>query len=228
MPGLGRTQQVVLMLLLWAAVLIGVDLKYNKHPERTVSGVSVGHPRITITLGHLCCSGCYEIVYKAIKQYSWLTKPTYLDKKSLPTHEEATRMVVPARLNPATYSGQVGADLDPTQVRLVDLMLLPKAIENEGLAPAEFKLTGIPHFVLHVTLPHLCCPTCTEAVNIMCDTSGKSAIATELAKLNAVHTVVGLDSVSLEFRDEADIAELKRVLFRVGYVPREIHIEILK
>ncbi len=282
MPGLGRTQQVLIMMILWAVMLIVIDLRFNVHPERTTGAGSATKPQIIFGLNHLCCGGCFDNVYQAVKKQSWLTNPMLYTGDALTmdhstqstTTPSATTLPVttpsattpPATTLPMsmqqpvttqdmrapqtalslqtqqeaqtvkphpspTYYGEVIADMDATQAGIIDLMKIYRDIEVEGLALEKFKVKNIPHFNLHIILPHLCCPTCTSAVGKICDRSRDNPLYDDLKELPSLKNAnVELDGLTLEFEDKkpTDLAQVLKVLRRIGYVPKEMHIAVLQ
>lgn len=227
MPGLGRTQQVLIMTLLWAVLLVVIDKNMNVHPERSKPLGTAMHPQIVFGLNHLCCSGCFDNVFKAVKQQSWLTNPALVADKPLQSQQEA--QVVNPHASHNTYFGQVSADLDPTQAGIVDLMKIYRDIEAEGLALEKFELKHVHHFTLYILLPHLCCPTCKTAVGKIADTSPDSAIAAELKGLNMPRPPsFENDGLTLEFTGDTDIAKVLRALHQIGYVPKTMRMAILQ
>lgn len=281
MPGLGRTQQVVIMTLLWALLLIVIDKKFNTHPERNSGSGSTTKPQIIFGFNHLCCSGCAETVFTAIKHQPWLTNPMLYKHdplasdtpmasmpgmspmtsqstsaqsapmdptpaQSLPAQQEAQPLqsqqdaqTVKPHSAP-TYYGEVIADMDASQVNITDLMKITREMEMEGLAVETFKIANVPHFNLHIVLPHLCCPTCTSAVGKICDRSDANPLNNDLKEMPTLTNAnVELDGLTLEFGHDAkannpidkqptDLAMVLKVLRRIGYVPKEMHIAVLQ
>jgi hypothetical protein len=228
MPGLGRTQQVLIMMLLWALLLIVIDKRMNVHPERTTGVGSAKNPQLIFGLNHLCCSGCFDNVFKAIKQQSWLANPTLYSDAPLQSQQEAHTVKPHAS---ATYFGQVKADLDAGQANIIDLMKIYRDIEIEGLALENFKMVNVPHFELHILLPHLCCPTCKDAVGKICDLSPQNQLYDDLKDMPTLKkAIVESDGATLEFQGDTptDMAQVLRVLHRIGYVPKEMHLSVLQ
>lgn len=226
MPGLGRTQQVLIMMCLWALMLIVIDKRMNVHPERAKPLGSAKNPQIVFGLNHLCCSGCFDNVFKAIKQQSWLANPGLISDKPLQSQQEA-HTVKPHI--PATYYGEVSADMDAGQAGIIDLMKIYRDIEAEGLALEHFKLIHVAHFKLYIVLPHMCCPTCKTAVGKIADTSLENPLYEELKELHVVEQpIVENDGATLEFKGDTDLAQVLKVLHRIGYVPKEMHISVLQ
>lgn len=291
MPGLGRTQQVLIMTLLWALLLIVIDKKFNTHPERSSGSGSATKPQIIFGFNHLCCTGCAETVFTAIKHQPWLTSPMLykhdpmasdtpmasmpgmsptatMSSHSMGSMSPMTSSSTPAQSAPTqptptqplaaqplqsqqdaqtvkphsapTYYGEVIADMDPTQVNITDLMKITREMEMEGLAMETFKVVNVPHFNLHIVLPHLCCPTCTSAVGKICDFSAQNPLYDDSTRLPTLAKAnVELDGLTLEFGHEAkdknpidnqptDLAVVLKVLRRIGYVPKEMHIAVLQ
>ena len=306
MPGLGRTQQVLIMMILWAVMLIVIDLKFNHHPERVSGPGSATHPQIIFGLNHLCCDGCYDNVYQAIKKQSWLSNPMLYKADSLvvdhsmastpsqsmssqsmsspgttPSATTPTMATTPGTTTPATtmpgttppivtppastqqtvtmqnmqpqpnmpalqtqqeaqtvkphpsptYYGEVIADMNVSQLNITDLMKIHRDIEAEGLALEKFKIKNIPHFNLHIILPHLCCPTCLNAVGKICDRSRENPLYDDLKELPSLKTAnVELDGLTLEFQDKdpTDVGQVLKVLRRIGYTPKEMHLAVLE
>ncbi len=295
MPGLGRTQQVLIMTFLWALLLIVIDKKFNTHPERSSGSGSATKPQIIFGFNHLCCTGCAETVFTAIKHQPWLTSPmlykhdpmasdtpmasmpgmSSMASMSSPSIGTTSPMTAPstsaksAPMDPTptqslpaqqdaqplqsqqdaqtvkphsapTYYGEVIADMDPTQVNITDLMKITREMEMEGLAVETFKVVNVPHFNLHIVLPHLCCPTCTSAVGKICDRSDANPLNNDLKEMPTLTNAnVELDGLTLEFGHEAkannpidkqptDLAMVLKVLRRIGYVPKEMHIAVLQ
>ena len=272
MPGLGRTQQVLIMMVIWAVTLIAIDLRFNVHPERTTGAGSATKPQIIFGLNHLCCGGCFDNVYQAVKKQSWLTNPMLYTGDALAMDHSAQSATTPSATTPSattlpvsmqpsmatqdmqptqnalslqtqqeaqtvkphpspTYYGEVIADMDATQAGVIDLMKIYRDIEVEGLALEKFKVKNIPHFNLHIILPHLCCPTCTSAVGKICDRSQQNPLYDDLKELPSLKKAnVELDGLTLEFEDKnpTDLAQVLKVLRRIGYVPKEMHIAVLQ
>src|SRR5438045_133723 len=119
---IGRTHQIIAMMIVWAAALVGVDKTLNHAPPQNTTMPGHGKPQIMITFTHFCCTGCYDKMFSAAKSMSWIVTAT-TDKGSLAKQEDMKM----ARVDEATHietQFQKNATLllDETDLKSVDLM----------------------------------------------------------------------------------------------------------
>lgn len=235
MPGLGRTQQIVLMTLVWAGALIGVDKRFNVHPERAQTSQLTSNPQLTLTINHFCCSSCYQDIFQVLTSNSWLTHPVVLNRQLLSQTQQdkksaSTPSSVRAMTDPSIFAGDARADVDKNAIAMVDLMRVHRAIASKGMVDSKMVLSGIPHFRLICVLPHFCCGGCSDAARMTFQPlTGASVSPTmQLLKLAQLPIVSLVDkTVTLEYRDYADIDAVIDILRKTGFVPSSIRVQVI-
>ena len=157
---LSRTAQVIALMIVWAATLVGVDKVLNHAPPRVNSVSGQGKPQIVITFIHFCCSGCYDKMFSAAKSMSWIVTAS-TDQSDLKKPEDMEKAKI-AESEPfeTEYNKDATLLLDETDLKSVDLVKLSTEFRNAGLVPGRTILENIPHFRLVAVDPHLCCGVC--------------------------------------------------------------------
>lgn len=232
MPRLTPTHKNLLAMIVWATALIAIDRSYNKHLYgMQASPPFAGRPEMTLQINHLCCSGCYDSTFQAMKRFSWLGKPRVL-QQVLPTQQQANQ-VQPGMSQdtpPSAYSGEIAVDVNPAQIRQVDFVELDRAIRDVGLVPAQIKVSGIPHFELVAYLPHFCCHTCEDAAKgaLGPGKDGGPPLALRGAELEGAPVIDFVQQqVRARFRNKADVTQFLRALERIGFAPRWVHLYVV-
>jgi hypothetical protein len=151
------TKQLVLMTLVWALALFGIDYAKNPRtldellaPPGASSTAGGGAPVITLYMNHLCCSGCLSDVTAALASFKGIAVKT----PSVESQDEAN-----ARETPGTYFGKE-IELEVADLRYVDFMQVDRALRDAGLVATRMELRGPRHYRLEATLSHVCCKAC--------------------------------------------------------------------
>ena len=156
------TKTLVVMTILWAIALFGID--YAKNPKTADSlfssknmGVSAadGKPVIKLWMNHMCCTGCLSDVTKALEKIPNIK----VRAKDLESQEAAD---MEATDKPKDYGNEVV--LDVVDLKTIDFMAIDHALRDAGLTADRMELSGPRHFRLNAELKHICCGLCATGV----------------------------------------------------------------
>lgn len=211
-----RAVQVVLLTIVWAFVLLFIAKKWNAAPTYNTGG-SKSKAQMVLTFTHFCCSGCYDKMFSAVSNLSWVVSAA-VDRDSLKKQLDVQGEQADTSKDLKTaYNKDAVNYLDEKELNLVDFMRVDRTYRDAGLVVNRMVLKNIPHFRLIAKDPHLCCGIC------------KTAAEEGMKKLKTLSFVVDKDSqtVVAEYRSEADVSEFKNALEDYGFAPKEIVIEVL-
>lgn len=161
-------RQMTAIALCWAGILFGYD--YHKNPRTPreywrefVSGhaeptlqAAYSQPHLTLTMNHLCCSGCLSDVRTALEPLHWLGKATV--REAIASQESADLSA------DSVASNANRLEVDITDISQADFVALDRALRDEGLVAERMDLSGIPHFQLEAEVKHLCCTVCSTSL----------------------------------------------------------------
>src|SRR5690349_12500682 len=89
MSALDKAWKVLILMIVWVAILIIIDLRLAP-PIISPAVAATGEPTITMSFAHLCCTGCYDVPFQAFNRFSWLGKPS-LVRQGLPSQEQVVQ-----------------------------------------------------------------------------------------------------------------------------------------
>ncbi len=216
------TRTLVVMTILWAVALFGIDYAKNpKGAEQLFSskgmGVSAkdGKPVIKLWMNHLCCTGCLSDVTKALEKIPNIkVKP-----KDLESQESAD---MEATDKPKDYGNEV--ELEITDLKTIDFMSIDHALRDAGLTAERMELSGPRHFRLNAELKHVCCGLCATGVREGLEiTRGlKSQGRFKWLDSFVVDKQKKLVTAHARYDAAADVEELIYALNHVGFQPTSI------
>src|SRR6185503_19407004 len=90
---LGRTAQVIALMIVWAATLVGVDKTLNHTPAPVASAPGQRQPQLMVTFTHFCCSGCYDKMFSAVKSMTWIVSAV-TNQSDLPKQDDMQKAKV--------------------------------------------------------------------------------------------------------------------------------------
>lgn len=225
--GMSRTQQVVALMLVWAAVLIGYDRMFNKHLfAPPASAVKSMKPQIHMYINHLCCSGCQDVAFSALKTLPWLGEPSLVNKEKLPTREEAGSASKEQHGSQSSNGGEVVVDIN--NVPLVDFVALNEALRKVSLVAGEMEVGGLPHFSLRADIDHMCCKMCVTAAQEGMAPKKDPKFGSTLQWLDSANVSQVGKSITafVRFGKNADVAEFFRVLDQTGFAPKSVRMVV--
>jgi hypothetical protein len=236
----GRTQQVIALMIIWAAALVGVDKLLNHAPVPMTAMSDQGKPQIVITFTHFCCTGCYDKMFSAAKAMSWIVTAT-TDRSDLAKQEDLQKAKVDEATDIETkYQKDATLLLDERDLKSVDLMRVQREFRDAGLLPKRLVLENIPHFRLVAVDPHLCCGLCEGAATNSMALEQKdeqkqarvddSSLDEKAAKERIMPTFavdIKSQTISAEYFQKVDVTAFLKAIERAGFSPKAIRIEIL-
>jgi hypothetical protein len=217
-------RQLAAMALAWAALLVGYDQHANPRPLATYwaefMGGSTrptvlsenGAPRLKLSLSHFCCTDCVGDIRAALKPFVWLG-PARVAVES-PAAEAATADGSRAR--------EIEFDLvDPEKA---DFIALDRALRDVGLVAEKVEISGIGHYRLEVSLPHLCSSAGAESLDQPLERLLKKE--TQGRWLDSLSVNHDQKTVLVYARMNAvvDVVELATALGHAGFSPQAIRI----
>jgi hypothetical protein len=246
MEGSKRVQQIVIITIIWALALIAVHVFGDKPTAPVALSTGDNGPRIVMHFKHLCCTGCGDSAFQAVKRFTWLGQPKIMAQGAAQPlnqglmdqqkRDNQTRtMAQPAGTD---YGRDIVADMNTAEVSKdnFDFVQLSQAVRDTGLVASNMEITGIPHFQLVAYLPHMCCSACQTAVEeaLPADNSASAASAQPMpghamaGKTGAIKVDVDMvkQFVTAEFRDHGDVGVMMQALEQAGFAPKTIHMEI--
>lgn len=223
-----NARQIIALTLLWTAMLYGADSIMHPRPLAAILSrppeESVGQssrPRVTLSLNHLCCTGCLSDLRAALARMPW-AGTVRLAKENVPTRSEADA----GREPPGGFANRV--EIDITRLEGVDFMALESAVRRAGFAIQWIEVSGLSHYHLEADLPHFCCRVCSLA----------AAQQTAMVKtLRATGRFKWLDSISVlkprkrliayaRYGQSANVSEFEEAIERMGFAPSAIRLSI--
>ena len=237
---LGRTQQVVGLMFVWAATLVGVDKMLNHAPAAVSSASGHGKPQLIVTFTHFCCTGCYDKMFSAAKALSWIVTAT-TDRSTLKKQEDLQK----AKSDPAAeietqFQKDATLQLDETDLKSVDFVRVYRELRNAGLLPKHMMLENIAHFRLVAVDPHLCCGLCESAatnsmkleqseVQLQAKLDDPTLTSQAIVDHYMPHFSVDKSKqiITAEYYQKADVTRFLHAMERAGFAPSQIRIEVL-
>jgi len=237
---LGRTQQVVAFMIVWAAVLVGVDKMLNHAPVAVKAKSGHGQPQMTVTFTHFCCSGCYDKMFSAAKEMSWIVSAS-TDRSDLAKQEDLQKTTVDEGAEIETkWQKDATLILAENDLTSVDLEKVDQTFRAAGLVPRRIVLENIPHFRLLAVKPHLCCGLCQgaatqsfkleqsrEQVQAKIDDPSLDEAAVKRQVMPTFTVDKDKEMISAEYFQKADVSDFRMAMERAGFSPKEIRIEVL-
>jgi hypothetical protein len=222
-------RQLIALALAWAALLVVYDEHANPRPlaryweeflggstRPTVIAVTEAaagdKPRLRLSMPHLCCTGCLNDVRSALKGLSWLGPGRPANPPPEPD----------AAIADASNGDEI--DFDIWDLESADLVPLAGALAGAGLVPDKIEVSGIGHYRLDVSLPHLCCGACARTAGeplerlLRKETQGRWLDSTALNETDKTLIVYA------RMNAVADIAELTTALGHAGFSAGSIRI----
>jgi hypothetical protein len=237
----GRTQQVIALMIVWAAALIGVDKTLNHTPATMAVMPGAGKPQIIVTFTHFCCTGCYDKMFSAAKSMSWIVTAS-TDRGDLKKQEEMQQkeQFGEAAKIETMFQKDATLLLDDRDLKSVDMVRVQREFKDAGLVPRRLILENIPHFRLVAIDPHLCCGICEGAANssMMLEQSDLQkqakiddpSLDPSVIKSQVMPSFVvdrSKQQISAEFYQKADVTGFLNAMERAGFSPKEIRIEVI-
>ncbi len=213
---LATTPQILAMSIAWLGACMGIDFTFNRHLWTATVAVP---PTVALSLriNHLCCTGCFDDVKKALQALPWLTEtPMSVREGSLKTQAEA-ELAGPA----ADYAGWV--DIDVKDVSQIDFVAIDRALRDAGLVASQMQFGGVRHFRLEARVRHMCCGMCKDACERLPELAGIKQ-AGRLKWLDSVVADLATDKVTVHARylepdQRIDATELLGAMDQVGLPP---------
>jgi len=215
------TKQLVLMTLLWALTLLGIDYAKNPRsldqlfaPVGASANIGSGAPVNTLNKNHLCCSGCLSDVTTALERFTSITvKPP-----PVASQEQAN-----TSQTPGSYFGKQ-IDLEVSDLRYVDFMAIDRALRDAGLVADRMELRGPRHYRLEATLSHVCCQTCAVGAKEGLELTRGLKSQGRFRWLDSfdVQKEKKLVIANARYDAVADVSEFLGALNHVGFQPRSI------
>jgi hypothetical protein len=200
---LATNAQIWVMALAWFGVCMGIDYTFNRHLWAGTAQAPASSVTLSLRLNHLCCSGCFDDVRKALTALPWLKDaPMTMREGNLRTQEQA-EVAGPV----GDYGGWL--DISTRDFQEIDFVAIDQALRGAGFVASQIQFGGPRHFRLEARVRHLCCPMCKDA----CERLPEIGRARQAGRLR------WLDSVS------ADRAG-SRVLFHARYQEPDSRIDV--
>jgi copper chaperone CopZ len=200
---LATNGQILAMALAWLAACMAIDFTFNRHLWAGVSEPPPSSVPLSLRINHLCCTGCFDDVKKALAELPWLKDaPIKVRAGNLRTQEQA-EVAGPA----ADYGGWL--DIAVSDVSQIDFVAIDQALRSEGFVASQMQFGGPRHFRLEARVRHMCCGMCKDACERL----------PELARTRQGGRLRWLDSVS------ADRAGA-RVVFHARYQEPDARIDV--
>ena len=237
---LGRTQQIVGLMVVWAAALVGVDRSLNHAPAKINHVTGHGKPQVVVTFTHFCCSGCYDKMFSAAKAMSWIVTAT-TDSSTLKRQEDLKMAAVDETAHIETdFQKDATLLLDETDLKSVDFVRVSREFRDAGLVPKRMVLENIPHFRLIAVDPHLCCGLCEgaaknsmkleqslEQTQARLDNPSLDEKTAQAQIMPSFEIDMAKQRIIAEYYQSADVSAFLQAMQRAGFSPKEIRIEIV-
>ena len=237
---LGRTQQVIALMIIWAGALVGVDKTLNHAPAPIDSTPGHGKPQIVVTFTHFCCTGCYDKMFSAAKSMSWIVTAT-TDRSTLVKQEDLKMARVDEAAHIETqYQKDATLLLDESDLKSVDLVRVNRQFRDAGLLPKRLVLENVAHFRLIAVDPHLCCGLCEgaaksslkleqslERAQAKIDNPALDDRTIETQIMPYIEVDVTKQRIVAEYYQTADVTGFLQAIQRAGFSPKEVRIEML-
>jgi hypothetical protein len=220
-------RQIVILTLLWTAALFIADSVM--HPSTlaaivcsTPAAVATEEkPRVTLSLNHVCCSGCLDDLRVALAGLSWIRNVRLSDGR-VPAKSE-----VEAGLISDTGSAH-RVEIEVARVEGLDFVVLKSAVRRAGFAVERMEVSGVPHYHFEVDLPHFCCRVCSLAATKETDS---------VRILRGSGRFQWLDSITVNkprkrliayarYGQTANVSELEEALDWMGFAPSSIRLSV--
>jgi len=237
-----RTGQLIVMALVWAVALLVYDHHESPRPlaaywadlrgsSTRPTVVSEGDtPRVRLSLPHLCCTGCLGEIRAALAPLAWLAPARLVGDAPVgppiadPTAASAEPVV--EHLPPPAADGSTAheLDLDVLDLPRANFVMLEQAVHDTGLVPDRIEVSGLSHFRLEVEITHLCCATCSKAVDeqlqrfLQKETQGRWF---DSMTADHVHKTI---TIYPRMNAVVDLLEIERALARAGFSARSVRI----
>ena len=221
---LSNPRQIVAMTLVWAATLFAID--YIKYPrpfalffgmkrEGFANAVRPTNPTITLSVNHLCCSGCLDDLRAALQPFTWADK-VELDKDTL-----ARGATSQGEQAPNDFSNRVRIEIKAENLARVDFVALDRAVRDAGLVAEHIQFGGIPNMRLEAHIPHLCCNMCKVAVAEGVQIARQLRSRSDLKWLDSINVDRPLKTVTAYTRYDSvvDVGEFIADLNHLGFAP---------
>lgn len=237
---IGRFQQVFLLMVVWALVLIGVSKMMNNEPVKISKLGGKGKPQIIVTFTHFCCTGCYDKMFSAAKSMNWIinasTDTSNLKKQADLQHETAD----PSKAIETAYEKDATFQIDENNLVAVDFVKLDQEFRKAGLVPKRIRLENMPHFRLIAKEPHLCCSLCESAAKEsltleQMQEQHDAQMADPMKTQQVIKEEVmprfevnrSQDKITAEFHHASDVTAFSKALERAGFSPKETRVEVM-
>ena len=155
-------RQIVLLILLTAIVLFGIDRFKNPQRERVpgepgLPSAGADEPMIRLRLNDLSCGGCLGGLEAALSEVTWLEAPKVLAKPAALEHAET-----PDAGSEPRQQTVIEIKIPEAKLRSVDFVVVVAALQRAGFAAAQIEFSGLPHYRLEAELAPLCSPGCVQ------------------------------------------------------------------
>ena len=213
-----RGAQVIFLTLVWAFVLMYISKTHNNAPVAVKKVGAKTKVQVVLTFTHFCCSGCYDKMFSAVSNLTWVVSAA-VDRDALKKQTDVMGEQADVSKDlKFVYNKEAVNYLDEKELNIVDFVKIDRTYRDAGLVVKGMVLKNIPHFKLIAKDAHLCCGLC------------KTAAEEGVKKLKTVRPVdvdLKTQTVTAEYRDEADVFALKDALESYGFSPKEIAIEVM-
>lgn len=214
-----KVWQIVVVALVFGAALVGYTVWTNPNAPRPGQPLPLEGVTVRLWLNHLCCDGCLDDVTEALAPFPWLGKP--VPQPKMQTQEQADKQ----QANIIDYSGYV--DVPVLKPASLDLMMIDRALREEGLIANRMELGGVQRFRLSAELPHICCGMCRMAVEqgfTAAFANGAEIKWLDHVSVNKQQKLVEAHARYLAPGDGADMVEFITRLNQIGYAPTSVHV----
>lgn len=217
---------LVLLTILWAATLFGID--YAKNPRSAAALFATkgmgeskkdGKPVIKLWMNHMCCTGCLSDVTKALETIPMIrVKQTPLESREQADLEPTNK--------PKDYGNEV--ELEITDLKTIDFMVIDRTLRAAGLVADRMELSGPRHFRLNAELKHICCGLCATGVKEGLELTKGLKSQGHFKWLDSFNVIKEKKLVVAHARYDAvaDVAELLNALNQVGFEPTAIFVDV--
>lgn len=218
------TRTLVLLTILWAAGLFGIDYAKNPRgaealftPKHMGESRKDGTPVIKLWMNHMCCTGCLSDVTKALEKLPNIkVKQTPLESQESADMEAAQK--------PKDYGNEV--ELQITDLKTIDFMAIDHALRDAGLVADRMELSGPRHYRLTAEMKHICCGLCSTGIKEGLEITRGLKSQGHFKWLDSFEVDKGKKLVVAHARYDAvaDVAEFLNGLNHVGFQPTAIFV----